>query len=449
MGTRYYGGAPVADPSAAPWSVMVGPPEGQSGPLCSGSIVDATRVLTAAHCDITSEGQHRPPSAFNVYAGQSAFTAGADQNEFQKREVTAINVFPYYDSVRHTGDIAEFQVSPPFTFDGPGVQPIQVVGESQSLPIGGVLRGFGFGLSSDAGGLGVDRYLDLQLLRPWTCASGIPSVLCAFSESGSACHGDSGGGLTTTSSPGVLVGVTSTVFVPIGKPECAPGYLNTWTDLASPEIHQWLEGNGQPPRAPWSGSRPTMSSPVTAGQPVTCSPPAWEGGTTSLRTYFVNTETEQTLSASSSSTYLPSPTQVGHRIACVSVANNAGGSTEAVSARAEVLPSPKKASKILGRSRQLVAVKGRRIVRGRWRLTLHIRSPLTGLLATAEWSSSGCKRCRVRERALLHSRTLLMSPAPARGRRVQLTLKLPATKGSNWYAASVLRFHFGNRPKRR
>lgn len=436
--TSSFGGTPVADPSLAPWSVLVGPPPGKSGNTCTGSITDAAHVLTAAHCVFVGPGQPLAPSALTVYAGASSFTQGADQDELQSRGVVNIRAFPSYAYRDLSGDVALLEVSPPFSLGGPGVQPIPVVREGGRPAVGNLLRTFGFGLFADGQGDGVERYLDQQRIAQWRCASGAPSVLCTLSPSGSPCKGDSGGGVVTPTSPPVLLGVSNITFNAVGEAACAPGHLTVSADLSSPEIHRWLEGSEQPPRAPRSSFRAALSRPPVAGERVACVPPKWEESPTSLATAFVDMGAFKIL-ARGSARYVPRPSQVGRLLACVSIATNGGGTTEAVSEPQRIRGAPGR----LRSSSTLAKLTKRKRTRNGWKLVFRISPPLIGRSATARWSSQGCKACYSREVVPLHRRTVLHSPPTARGRRVDLRFLLPAIGGTDRYRSGVIHRRLG------
>ena len=62
---RIVGGKPA--PDMIPWQVYV---YTGSGSMCGGTIIDACTILSAAHCEITTDGSIRAGSRNNYNGGQ-------------------------------------------------------------------------------------------------------------------------------------------------------------------------------------------------------------------------------------------------------------------------------------------------------------------------------------------------------------------------------------------
>ncbi len=104
---RVVGGSPATG-TDAPWRVLVLP----DGYLCGGAILDATHVVTAAHCVYDEENQEvLVPATITVRAGvTNRFATG------QHPTVTAVSVYPGYDPDMQTGDVAILTLATPFSF---------------------------------------------------------------------------------------------------------------------------------------------------------------------------------------------------------------------------------------------------------------------------------------------------------------------------------------------
>jgi hypothetical protein len=250
-------GAPrLSSPRQAPWSVLV--EAGTSDHVdqaCSGSIIDATHVLTAAHCFYYQEHDEAPipVSAFTVSAGNS-----------------------------------------PTGFDG------------------------------------FEHSLVQTITRADACFSGMSSVLCASSQNGTACQGDSGAGLVLGGRP-TLVGVEN-----YSNGNCVPGDRNAYVDLSSPEIANWLNGEAAPTAAPRTSSLPKLTKPVRVGSRLTCRSPAWSGSPMLTIEFVDPTRTRAVLQRGAPSYRVP-PVELDRQIECVVMAQNDGGTTYAASAPVAVL----------------------------------------------------------------------------------------------------------------
>src|SRR5205085_4010014 len=136
-------------------------------------------------------------------------------------------------------------------------------------------------------------------------------LLCASAPGGTACHGDSGGGLTSTAAPAALFGVIDFVLVPAGQ-HCPAGNVNGFANVAAPEVGRFVEGSETPPRAPRGGGAVIWGVP-NVGRFLSCEPGSWSNGPTF--TYgFIDSFTGQALQRGAAPAYALSPQDVGRSI---------------------------------------------------------------------------------------------------------------------------------------
>lgn len=322
------GSSDVVSATEAPWSVHIEMtrPGSEVGGACSGSILDANRVLTAGHC-ITNDDEALWPD-FEVRAGTTKLD-GTTEGQEQVRDAVRVTPHPFYVSDSYVQDVAVLEVEPPFDLSTPYVQPISIA-NSEARPHHNV-RFFGWGdiapetFSSD------EHQLELTPLRQWQCPAelqGDPSFSCLRSATGSSCPGDSGSG--------VVGGNPPHLFVSMSLGSCTPGGIIGGTDLTSPEIRAWLAGNPEPPRAPEGRTYPLVRRRARVGTYVRCESGSWTGHP-SLSTAFVDPSRGRVLQEGRSLEFKVPRTMLHHRIACISIASSAGGRTEMRSSNAPLI----------------------------------------------------------------------------------------------------------------
>lgn len=413
------GGSGVLSSAQAPWAVHVemfleGSTEDAG---CSGSIIDANRVLTAGHCTYK---EVTPYTSYVIRAGITDLSPD-NQPEEQRRKVSRVRRHPYYVANTNVRDVAILEVSRPFDLSTPYVKPVAVAAANTSPPAGSGLRFFGWGQTAP------DEYspelhsLAQTKLRGWQCPKawqGRPSFSCQRSATGSACISDSGAGLVTGSAP------TLVATVAVAEGYCVRGALNGGPDLTSPEISRWLEGDESPPRAPQAKTSAYLTGSVRENGTARCEAAQWSEGA-QLTTAFVDPATGQILQEGPSSRFRPTAEQVGDRLACVSIATNAGGRSEILSSNQVKIPP---ASPVL-RATKLVRVVDRSRRQDRWLVALRVKAPLRGARARVTWSAPDCKSCPLRKRITLERKATLTSPPVSDGRAI-LKLRLPKVETS-------------------
>lgn len=318
----------------APWQVFVLAvlAEQEAFLLCGGSIIDATHVVTAAHCLFNPEtGERLPAGDVLVVAGISNFEAEHEE-QAQVQVGESLSVHPYYDHSIGAGapdDVAVVKLSEGFALSsapGSAVSSIGLVGVGATPAEGAQLNLTGFGLENPSAEFPEGPLNSIRMTTGFSrkCGGEADAVwLCASASTGSGCFGDSGSGLTTTGAPTTLVGVMDTVY---GSSHefCRADSNNGFVNLAAPEIRDFIEGDFSPPRAPRGGNAIEVRGVPKVGNALTCSPGAWSGEPT-ITYLFIDSSGGQVLQSGASSTYPLSPNDVGRMILCEVLATNAGG----------------------------------------------------------------------------------------------------------------------------
>jgi secreted trypsin-like serine protease len=331
---RVVGGSP-ATTTDAPWQVLVLP----DGYLCGGAILDATHVVTAAHCVYDHEDQVIiAPSTITVHAGiTSRFSAG------QHPTVTAVSVDPYYDPDMQTGDVAILTLATPFSF-GTTVKPIELTDVGYRPGAGDGLRLSGWG--SDVARApddttephAVDDLNVATLYRSTGCATVYAPfddnlLLCAGQAGTDSCQGDSGGPLAVQ-----VGGIWKLAGVVTGGAGCAwTGYPGYYARVANPNIHAYLAdlGAGYAVQDPTVVSPPTITGATVPGGVLSCDVGTWKNA----YTYGIAFLRGNALIADGS-TMAVLPAHVGASISCVVEAYGLTGTAEAVSSPVTITAPP-------------------------------------------------------------------------------------------------------------
>jgi hypothetical protein len=215
-----------------------------NGGLCTGTIISANAVLTAAHCFCRGVKE-------TVYVGDTIGNA-----------TTKVGVSTSSGMVGCTEDLAHGDVAVLFVTRPLTVTPRRFAHESliASARIG---RAVGFGLTENpiAEPLGIKRRVDVPIASTacngtvttpngaeadstfYKCSPGQELVAGAPSLDKDSCNGDSGGPLFLTASDGnlYLAGATSRATGPPGLRPCGDGGIYVRTDG---RLRNWLQGLG-------------------------------------------------------------------------------------------------------------------------------------------------------------------------------------------------------------
>ena len=330
-------GGSTIEVQSAPWAVFIQNRGSSEYYDCSGSVIDALHVLTAAHCVFDSSGTLAQPSQLSVTAGVSDSVTPLSTDASQLRTVSSFTVHPGYSYSTTPGpdDIAVIALASPLDLSGSAVKAVALPAAASAYPAGAEVTLAGFGEeSSGATPSGQLNSMSGSVDAPGSCGGddGIDDDavrFCAASPSSSTCEGDSGGGLVTTGSSPTLIGVLSA-----GAPGCPVGSDSVFTYLKAPEILDFVQGNQQPPTAPRelpsTFVHVTWYAPLEVGAAISCTSGGWSVTPTSTAYAFVDAANGQVLQQGSSGTFVPSTADVGDRIQCTALATNAGGTAAVI-----------------------------------------------------------------------------------------------------------------------
>jgi secreted trypsin-like serine protease len=338
-----------------PWQVFVMTVVEQPGGLdlelnCGGAILDDTHILTAAHC-VDEEGTTTtyPASEVRVLAGASdvaefeaSLTAPIDSEE---RGVSRVRVHPYYNPPPGIkDDAAVLELSEPLVLSpAANAQAIPLV-PAGATPAGGTalsLSGYGKQNGDEHVESNGKLYsTSLTAASSDACRElvGVNSavLLCDSGVNTASCQGDSGSPVTEGTPP-VEVGM-----VDFGGQGCPTNSYAGLTNLAAPEVRDFIEGNESPPVAARPTAAPaikTVGSTPVALSPLTCEPGSWSGSPSFTYTFEVENGSAQVLQSGPSATYVPPASLVGTPIVCIVQAANAGGVATARSGTTPALAS--------------------------------------------------------------------------------------------------------------
>ncbi|MEZ5376215.1 MAG: trypsin-like serine protease [Acidimicrobiales bacterium] len=185
-----------------PWQVSL---QDAQGHFCGGSILDATTIITAAHClDGISAGELR------IVAG----TADLRDDTFaQSVGAASMIAYPGYASTE-LGDVAVITLSTPLAL-GVGAQPITpATADELATATTAVVSGWGATSEDDEAEHARLQMATVPLVSDAACAASVGndafSEVCAGGTGTDSCYGDSGGPLVITTADGPrLAGIVS------------------------------------------------------------------------------------------------------------------------------------------------------------------------------------------------------------------------------------------------
>jgi hypothetical protein len=325
----------------APWTVYVQQTVGNQRFLCTGSVVDASHILTAAHCLFNDNGVLAPPSAFQVRAGVSNFSSPLASDLEQDRGVSSFRVHPGYvwSGRAAPDDVAVLALVSPLDLSGPAVQAVALPSPGATFPDGGSVGIAGFGRQNPTVAIsGQLSWMTASVDAQGTCGiSGIGLIpnngvyLCAAATASAVCSGDSGSGLVTTGGTPVLVGVANAV-----TSGCGIGSHALFAYTGAPEILEFVQGNDHPPSAPRQSNSTFLRvgwSPrgtLVVGDTLTCSTGGWSDPQPKVSYSFVDASGGQVLQAGPRATFTIPAADEGLVIYCEVAVSNSGGTTLAM-----------------------------------------------------------------------------------------------------------------------
>ena len=319
--------------TSVPWAVFLD--TGDVNYACSGSILNATHVLTAAHCVFPEGGgAQKPASAFTVLAGFSNFTTWVPTKPppagTQVVKVSAVRVHPNFVAQPLTDDVAVLTLASALTLTGQNTKAIALAPRGSAVAPGTPVRAAGYGKQNpNAVPDGKLYATTLTAISDDACRNQLAPnesavVLCGLSSTSAVCNGDSGAALTTAGPTPVEVGIDDygAAGCPLGSPE---GFV----DVAAPEVRAFIDGAATIPIAPRISAEAQMTwvLPPVVGSPLACTPGTWSGAPAITYTFEVDRSPPLVLQTGPAASYTPKPADYGQPIVCVISATNAGGAS--------------------------------------------------------------------------------------------------------------------------
>lgn len=323
---RIVGGTALGTSAAAPFAVNLQTKVSDGYATCSGSVLDATHVLTAAHC-VIDNGSAVPPSAMLVAAGSPDITTPAGRAAASVHEVQTIRVHPRYSSATIPDDVAVVTLKTPLALGGPNIKPVGLLATGSYVASGTALTITGFGISSStADDFGTLRQVQTQVVTAGLCRTDAPAaMLCTIRAGHAACSGDSGG---SGSVGGVVAGVTD-----IAEQDCARG-MNLFANVAAPEVRTFIDAAvaernvtaAEIPVSPRGGRTIALRGTTRVGRTVTCDAGRWSGRPKLYYAFFrIKGSRSRTTKMGKSRRYKLRSSHHGWQVGCAVQATNAGG----------------------------------------------------------------------------------------------------------------------------
>ena len=332
---RVVGGAAIQI-QAAPWSVFITYDTGVRKSRCTGALIDASHVVTAAHCVYGESDPIAQPGQLTVQAGVSSPFSPSPTDAEQDRAVASFRVHPAYDhaDAGSPDDIAVLALASPLELNEPTAKALSLPVAGGPFPAGAAAILAGYGLPSSAVSIPATLTSTRLTVEPQNaCGARLSraavirdenaTTLCAFSRTSATCGGDSGAALVTTGADPVLIGVNFA-----GLAGCPLGGDGVFVNVAAPEVLLFVEGDDNPPAAPRRSDSTSIAlrwhRPLTVGGTVTCSAGPWP---VPVRVTYVfrDAASGTVLRADTDGTYVVARKTLGKRILCEARVTSGGG----------------------------------------------------------------------------------------------------------------------------
>jgi len=272
------GGTP-AEAGTFPELAFIADVRGESTGWCTGTVVAANVVLTAAHCAEDSEsGEVRAPSGYTVVTGNVDWASSPRQVS----GVSQVVVYPGYSRTELAGDAALLILTTPTT--APAITLAAYPSDSARLQGGAsaTMAGWGETLPEQGKPSGTLSWAATTVQQTSYCEANAPpfhagSEICTIdppSDETGICFGDSGGPLIAHDPSGagdMELGVTSHIYG-----DCLTDRPSVFTraDVIAPWVNEWITAARTVPEpAPTPAPKPTPTPPAPANTAVLVTSP--------------------------------------------------------------------------------------------------------------------------------------------------------------------------------
>ena len=341
-------GGTVIQVQAAPWTVFVQQVAGSARFLCTGSVVDPSHILTAAHCLFDEAGNQAQPVQLSIKAGVSNFTTPLSTDLEQDRAVSSYRIHPGYvwNSKPTPDDVAVLALAVPLDVSGAASPDRCASVRRDGLPgrrrrrAGRIRAPESDDLLERAARLddGDRRSTGLLRLERWADRQQRHRCLRLVTHERRLQRRQRQRPRDDHRSPGPDRRRQRRLAT------CGSGTHGLFTYTGAPEILQFIQGVNTPPTAPRANDNTFLEikwdPPLVVGNTLSCTTSGWVGQ--AQFTYmFVNSGTGDVLQSGPAPKYLVPATAVGDKVTCEVAASNAGGTTlEETDPTSAIKPAP-------------------------------------------------------------------------------------------------------------
>lgn len=345
---RIVGGSVLPTTAEAPYTVAIQTQFGDGTGGCSGTVLDPTHILTAAHCVVEDSGTRATPDQVAVAAGTSDVTSAAGVATGVVGRVGVIRVHPRHVAGGFFDDVAVLTLTAPLPLTPGKIEALPLAPSGTNVAPGRAIRITGYGITGPGNDdFGTLRSVDVRsVIGGSACSSGggpasAPGAfLCTQGSDKGACSGDSGGNATIGSAGArKVIGVTD-----IADSNCRG--LNFFANVAAPEIRTFIDAAlaeqdltaAQTPLAPRGGRSVKIAGTARAGRTVTCRRGSWTKGSKFRYAFLLESGSKQiNRGFRTKKTYKVRSADRGRRIFCAVEARSAGGKGISVGANTKTV----------------------------------------------------------------------------------------------------------------